>query len=158
MTEKPKTIYILVLLWLSLTAIFLVWGQFSLDIFLKLPEWTAQHPELEYLISQLNFGYLISTIVWFVFSSLFVVFAYATFRKDTWAWSTGLIISTIFLIIFSIMLAAFMINAIMFLDWFSVAGLVTVVLSFVIDLGIVFFLTRPVTKIFFENNIEENFE
>ena len=151
MTEKPKTIYILVLLWLSLTAIFLTWGQFSLQIFLVLPEWNVEHPELEYLLSQLNFGYLISTIVWFVFSSLFVVFAYATLRKDTWAWSTGLIISTIFLIIFSIMLAAFMINAIMFLDWFSVAGLVTVVLSFVIDLGIVFFLTRPVTKIFFEN-------
>jgi hypothetical protein len=50
------------------------------------------------------------------------------------------------------MLAAFMVNAIMFRDEFSVAGLVTVVVSLITDLGIVFFLTRPDTKLYF--NIE----
>ena len=146
MTDRPKVIYILILLWLSLSTIFAAWGGYSLTIFLQIPNWYELGP----LIPQLHFGYLISTIVWFVFSSLFIIFAYATFRRDNWAWTTGIIISTIFLVIFSIMLAALMINAVMFLDWFSVAGLVTVVLSFLIDLGIIFYLTRPTSKLYFE--------
>jgi hypothetical protein len=146
MSEKPKVIYILILLWLLLSTIFAAWGVYSLIIVLQIPEWY----EIQPIMSQLHFGYLISTIVWFVFSSLFIVFAYATFRRDSWAWTTGIIISTIFLVIFSMMLAVFMINAVMFLDWFSVAGLVSVVISFLIDLGIIFYLTRPASKLYFE--------
>lgn len=147
MGERPKVIYILMLLWLSLSAIFVMWGIFSLTLVLQIPNW---YKWLEDLTPQLHFGYLISTIVWFVFSFLFILFAYATFRKDSWVWTTGIIISTIFLVIFGLMLAAFMVNAVMFLDWFSVAGLVTVVISFLIDLGIIFYLTRPPTKLYFE--------
>ncbi len=145
MSERPRTIYFLVLLWLGLSGIFVLWGIYSLIIMIQIPEWT----ELGALIYPVHFGYLISTIVWFVFSSLFIIFSYATFRADTWAWTTGIIISTIFLIIFGLMLAAFMVNAILFLDWFSVAGLITVVLSFLTDIGIVIYLTRPVTKLYF---------
>jgi uncharacterized protein YacL len=87
--------------------------------------------------------------VWFVFSALFVIFAYATFREKIWAWTTGIIISTIFLAVFGLMLASFMVNAVTFFDWFSINGLVSVVLSFVADLGIIFFLTRPATKKYF---------
>jgi len=146
MNGKPKNIYILILLWLALSAIFVMWGGFSLVIVLQIPSWH----ELEPLLPQIHFGYLISTIVWFVFSSLFILFAYGTLRGDSWVWATGIIISTIFLAIFGLMLAAFMVNAVMFLDWFSVAGLVTVVLSFLTDLGIIFYLTRPATKLYFE--------
>ena len=146
MNEKSKNIYILILLWLALSVIFVMWGGFSLVIVLQIPSWL----KLGSLLPQLHFGYLISTIVWFVFSSLFILFAYGTLRGDSWVWTTGIIISTIFLAIFGLMLAAFMVNAVMFLDWFSVAGLVTVVLSFIIDLSVVFYLTRPATKIYFE--------
>lgn len=146
MNEKPKNIYILILLWLALSAIFVMWGGFSLVIVLQIPSWHELGP----LLPQLHFGYLISAIVWFVFSSLFILFAYGTLRGDSWVWTTGIIISTIFLAIFGLMLAAFMVNAVMFLDWFSVAGLVTVVLSFLTDLGIIFYLTRPATKLYFE--------
>lgn len=146
MSERPKIVYILILLWIALSVIFVAWGIFSLIIVIQIPSWQEIRP----VIPQLHFGYLISTIVWFVFSSLFVVFSYATFRRDSWAWTTGIIISTIFLAIFGLMLAAFMINAIMFLDWFSIAGLITVVLSFIIDLGIIFYLTRAPIKLYFE--------
>jgi hypothetical protein len=146
MSERPRTIYILVLLWLALSGIFVLWGIYSLIVLIQIPEWTT---ELQALIYPVHFGYLISTIVWFVFSSLFIIFSYATFRADSWAWTTGVIISTIFLIIFGIMLAAFMVNAILFLDWWSVVGLITVVLSFLTDIGIVIYLTRPVTKLYF---------
>jgi len=148
MVERPKKIFILVMLWLALCLIFVMWGIFSLSIMLQIPSWEKWLGEA--IIPQIHFGYLVSTIVWFVFSSLFIVFAYATLRNDSWAWTTGIIISSIFLAIFGLMIAAFMVNALMFFDWFSVWGLVTVVLSFMIDIGIVFYLTRPTTKLYFE--------
>jgi len=147
MTEKPRTVYVLVLLWLALSAIFVMWGGFSLSFVIQTRYWEEW---LYTLLPMVHFGYLISTIIWFVFSSMFILFAYGTFRKDSWVWTTGLIISTIFLAIFGLMLGAFMVNAVLFLDSFSVWGLVTVVLSFIIDIGIVFYITRPTTKIYFE--------
>ena len=152
--SRPRVVYTLIGLWFASSSIFILWGALSLIILTQIPTWTG----IDFFQPQLYFGYLISTIVWFVFSALFIIFAYATFRGDIWAWTTGVIISTIFLVVFGIMLAAFMINAILFLDWFSVFGLVTVSLSFLIDLGIVFHLTRPVVKLYFESNTYKNAE
>ena len=149
MIERPKLIIIVMLLWLSLSAIFLSWGVYSITVMIQIPNW-VDIEEISSIVPVLHFVYLISTIVWFVFSSLFIVFAYGTFRKDSWVWTTGVIISTIFLAVFGLMLASFMINAIMFKDDFSITGLTTVILSFITDLGIVFFLTRPNTKAYFE--------
>ncbi len=146
MKKRPLTIYILILLWLTLSIMFVLWGIFSLSVVIEVPGWIS----LRTLQPQLYFGYLISTIIWFVFSSMFLIFAYGTFRGDSWTWSTGLIFSTIFLAVFSLMLAAFIVTALAFLDWFSVSGLITVVLSLLADLGIVYFLTRPVDKEYFE--------
>jgi hypothetical protein len=150
MIKRPKLIYLLILLWLAICFIFFSWGTYSLQVYLIIPEW----PAIQAVASILNFGFFLSTIIWFVFSFLFIIFAYATFRGDIWAWTTGIIISTIFLVIFGFMLAAFMINSILFLDPFSVFGLVTVVISFMTDIGIVYCLTRPNTKEYF--NIEED--
>jgi hypothetical protein len=127
---------------------FVIWGIFSLDILVDVGKWK----ELGTLIPIMFFGFLISTISWFVFSSIFVILSYATFRQDSWAWSTGMILSTIFLAIFGLMLAAFMVTAILFLDFFSVAGLVTVVISFITDMGIIFYLTRPKIKLYLLRN------
>jgi hypothetical protein len=129
---------------------FIIWGAYSLELVLRIPGWQTELAHYENLVPMLHFGFLMATIVWFVFSSVFILISYATFRKDSWAWSTGIIISTIFLAVFFLMLASFMINAVLFLDWFSVLGLVAVVLTVLIDLGIVFFITRPATKLYFE--------
>jgi len=147
MSERPGAIYMLTLLWIALCGIFIMWGQFSLDFVIQIPSWENY---LEDLMPMLHFGYLISTIVWFVFAAIFIFFAYATFKRIHWIWTSGIILTTIFLAIFGLMLAAFMINALMFRDLFSVLGLVTVVCSFLIDIAIVFFLTRPVTKLYFQ--------
>jgi hypothetical protein len=148
MKERPVTIYLLISLWLLLSFVFLVWGVYSVSILLELPNWQS---ELTIgVVAWLHFGYTISTIVWFVFAALFVIFAYKTLKKDYWVWATGIIISTIFLAIFSLMLASFMINAALFGTIFSINGLITVVLSFIIDLGIIFYLTRPITKMYFD--------
>jgi hypothetical protein len=152
MFSKPRIIYILILLWLTLSTIFVLWGGYSLYIVIRIPEWSH---ELGF-VSQLHFGFLFSTIAWFVFSSIFVIFTYGTWRRDHWVWSAGVIFSTIFLAIFGLMLASFMVTSLMFRDFFSIIGLVTVVLSFITDLGIVFFLTRPVAKNYFEAQDEEN--
>ena len=112
MTERPRTVYVLILLWLALSAIFVMWGGFSLSFVIQTRYWKEW---LYTLLPMVHFGYLISTIIWFVFSSMFILFAYGTFRKDSWVWTTGLIISTIFLAIFGLMLGAFMVNAVLFL-------------------------------------------
>ena len=145
MSNRPKIIYMIILLWLALSTIFILWGYYSYTYVVKIPQWN----ELGTLIPPLHFGYLLSTIVWFIFSSLFILFAYGTFKKDSWAWTTGIIISTVFIIIFAFMLAALMINAILFFDIFSVYGLISVVLSFLANIGISFLLTRPNAKIYF---------
>ena len=146
MTDRPRIIYIVVLLWLVLSVIFVLLGVYSLIYLIDVPNWGVP----DALKPILHFGYLMSTIIWFVFSSVFLVIAYGTFRKDHWVWSTGLIISTIFLAVFALMLAAFIINALTFFDQFSVLGLVTIVISFITDLGVVFYLTRSNTKQYFE--------
>ena len=146
MFEKPKLVYTLVLLWIALSAIFVIWGGYSLTIVIDLPNWSLN----EILISILYFGYTMSTIVWFVFSSLFVIFAYGTFRGDSWVWTTGVILTTIFLAVFGLMLASFMVTAVVYPNIFSLMGLETTILAFLINLGIVFHLTRPVVKIYFE--------
>jgi len=144
--EKPKLVYTLVLLWIALSAIFVIWGGYSLTIVIDLPNWSLN----EILISILYFGYTLSTIIWFVFSSLFIIFAYGTFRGESWVWTTGVILTTIFLAVFGLMLASFMVTAVVCPNIFSLMGLETTILAFLIDLGIVFHLTRPVVKIYFE--------
>jgi len=152
MAKGVRSIFILSLLWLALSVMFVIWGIFSLDILVDVGKWK----ELGSLIPMMFFGFLISTILWFVFSSIFVILAYASMRHDSWAWSTGMILSTIFLAIFGFMLAAFMVTAILFLDFFSVAGLVTVVISFITDMGIIFYLTRPTVKLHLLGNNNNN--
>ena len=108
MKKRPASIYILILLWLTLSIMFILWGIFSLSVVIEVPKWES----LNTLQPQLYFAYLISTIIWFVFSSLFLIFAYGTFKGDSWTWTTGLILSTIFLAVFGLMLASFIVTAI----------------------------------------------
>lgn len=144
--KRPKLVIITALLWLVLSVIFIIWGGFSLSMVFQIPGWN----EIPTLKPMLHFGYLMATIVWFVFAAIFIIFVYNIFKGKSWVWTTGLIISTIFLVIFALMLAPLMVNAVMFMDPFSILGLITVVISFIIDLGIVFCLTRPITKIYFD--------
>jgi len=147
--DKPRIVYIIGLLWLALSTFFIFWGVYSFTIVIDIPNWDLAAGGSDILPSILHFGYTMSTIAWFVFSSLFIVFAYGTVRGDHWVWSTGLIFSTIFLALFGLMLTAFMINAVAYPNIFSVGGLITTIIAFLIDLGIVFFLTRPNAKIYF---------
>ena len=148
MSKRPRSIYILILLWLALATLFTFWAGHTVSVILQVPSWEASLGT--YVVSVINFGYLMASIAWFVFSAIFIIFAYGTFKKETWVWTTGIIISTIFLAIFALMIASFMVNAILYLNVFSVLGLVTVVLALIIDLGIIFYLTRPKTKIYFD--------
>jgi len=145
--SKPKAVYFLVALWFSLSAMFLMWGGYSLSILINIPSWGAELPST--LVPIIFFGYTMSSIVWLVFSSIFIIIAYGTLRVDTWVWTTSMIISTIFLAIFSLMLISFMINIIFYLDEFAKVGLISTILTFLIDLGIIFFLTRPSIKLYF---------
>jgi hypothetical protein len=153
MATRPRSIYILILLFISISIIFSFWGGYSLLVLVRIPSW--QGPVEPALIPLLFFGYLTATIVWFTFSAIFVIFAYGSLKGDSWIWSTGLIITTIFLVVLGIMMGSLMINSILFLDLFSISGLVTTILSFIADLAIVYFLTRPTAKIYFESIVKK---
>ena len=110
MDEKPKiTLNILVILWLLMSLMFVIWGMYSLDLVLKIPSWPPT--DLSTLYPLLFFGYLLSMIVWFVFACLFLVFSYGTLKGKSWVWTSGIIISTIFILVFGLMLASFMATA-----------------------------------------------
>ncbi len=148
--KKPKSIYVLVSLWIALSAMFLLWGGHSLSFLMDIPSWENEIPTL--LIPILFFGYTMSSIVWLVFSSIFIIIAYGTLKVDRWVWTTSMILSTIFLAIFSLMLISFIINIMFYLNEFSKIGLISTILTFIIDLGIIFYLTRPVVKVYFYVN------
>lgn len=157
MIDRPRTIIVLILLWLLIAGAFLFYGIVTLSTVIDVPEWIAEAPDVggfqekfEKIVPIIHFGFLMSTIIFLVFSSVFIIFAYGTYKKDQWVWTTGLIISTIFFAIFSLMLAGFMVNVMMFKDDFSISGLVAIILLFLTDLGIIFYLTRPATKLYFE--------
>jgi len=158
LTEKNKTVYVLILLWALLAGILLVWGANSLVMVTDVPNWSkeltfatdADQKTFERIIPVIHLGYLTSTIIAFIFSSAFAIVAYGIMKKDHWVWSTGLIFSTIFLAIFGILLAAFMINTVTFYDPFSIFGLNIVIIAFLVTLGIVFFHTRPAVKLYFD--------
>jgi hypothetical protein len=140
-----------------LAGILLIWGTNLLLILTDIPNWSedftftvAEQETFNKIIPILHLGYLTSTIISFIFSSVFVIVAYGVYKKESWVWSTGLIFSTIFLAIFSLLLASFMINTLIFKDDFSISGLTTVIIAFLITLGIVFFNTRPAAKLYFE--------
>jgi hypothetical protein len=153
MATRPRLVYILILLCISISIIFSLWGGYSLIILVGIPSWPDAATNT--LIPLLSFGFLTATIVWFSFSAVFVIFAYGSLRGDSWIWSTGLIISTIFLVVLGIMLAALMVNSILFLDLFSVSGLITTILAFIADLAFVYYLTRPAAKIYFESIVKK---
>jgi len=153
--KKPTIIFLLISLWLLLGGIFLAWGLFSLGFVVQIPEGPDPIPsweetELSTLYPMLYFGTLLSTITWFVFASVFAFFAYGIVRGKKSVWSAGIIISTIFIVILGLMLASLMATLLVFLNYFSVLGLITVIIAFLIDLTLVFCLTRSATKVYFE--------
>lgn len=156
MTDKNKTIYFLILLWVTLAGLFLIWGVNAFITLIDVPSWTAEVPpsfqeQFDKIVPILYLGYLTSASIALVFSFVFVIVAYGIYKKDNWVWSTGLIFSTIFLTIFGFLLASFMINAVIFKDEFSIIGLIIVIIAFLTDLGVIFLHTRPATKLYFEN-------
>jgi len=145
--NKPKAVYALVLLWIVLSVMFFIWGGYSLSVLMGIPSWSGDFSN--FITSVLFFGFTMSSIVWLVFSSIFIIIAYGTLKVDSWVWTTSMIISTIFLAIFSLMLLSFIINILFYLNEFSKLGLVTTIITFIVDLGIIFFLTRPAVKLYF---------
>lgn len=151
MTERPKICYILTFLWPLLSIIFILWCLYSIDFVLVIPSWPLSHPAHP-LYPILYFGVILSTIVWLVFACVFLAFSYGTFMGKKWVWTAGVIISSIFIVVFGLMLGSFMVTAVMFPSYFSVAGLNTVIIAFLIDLIIIYFITRPDIKAYFKVN------
>jgi len=153
--KKPTIIFLLIGLWLLLGGIFLTWGLFSLAFIVQIPGgpdpiqgW--EETDASSLYPLLYFGTLLSAITWFVFALVFAFFAYGAVKGKKSVWTSGIILSTIFIVILGLMLASLMATILIFLNYFSVLGLITVIIAFLINLSLVFCLTRSATKVYFE--------
>jgi hypothetical protein len=151
MAERPKMLYLLIALWVIFSLIFISIGYASLDLASNIYKWFFT--EELYFGPMLFFVTFFLTIVMFVFGSIFLIFAYETFKRKRWVWNAGIIISTIFIVIFSFMLASLMITALIFMDNFSIPTLITVMIAFLVDLGIIFSITRPSVKEYLHDQV-----
>jgi hypothetical protein len=152
MLEKPKYLTALVLLWAILGIMFIILGLLSLNLTIWI--FSAEYTDLglpNWATSMIFFMTFTETTTLLVFGSIFLVFSYETYKVKSWAWNAGLIISTIFLVIFSFLLASLMITTLIFpYNEFTVPALIEIMVIFLVDLGIIFLLTRPAIKIYFE--------
>ena len=147
METKPKNAWALIILWCLMSGMFILWGSYSLTFVLDIPSWGDT--TLSSIYPMLYVGTFLSTITWFVLACLLLVFAYCTLKAKSWIWTAGIIISTVFIVVLGFMLASFMVTAVLFMESFAILGLVTIVINFLIDLGILYFITRPNVKNYF---------
>jgi len=149
--KKPRYLIPLVILWAILGTIFILLGLLSLNLTIWIFSTEYSNYEiLEWATSMIFFMTFTETTTLLVFGSIFIIFSYETYKIKSWVWNAGLIISTIFLVIFSFLLASLMLTTLIFPDEYTVTALIEVMLAFLVDLGIIFFLTRPNIKIYFE--------
>jgi hypothetical protein len=130
-----------------LLVIFLIWGQYALNILVEIPEWVNEPTGFEApWVANLYWMFLIGTILWFGSAALMLLISYGLYKRKSWAWTTAMILNSLCLFVFSIMLAAFIVAVLIFQDIFSITGIVTTVLALLIDIGIVYLLTRKDVK------------
>lgn len=149
MIEKPRPVIILIILWLLLASIFILLAQYSTTLVIDVPAWKFEGLHQD-VVSIVFFGSLMSTIVWFVFAGMFILFAYGTYKADNWVWTTGIIIITTFLAVFALMIASFIVTVWLIPTNFSTQGLSIIVILTFIDLGIIYQLTRPKIRLYFD--------
>jgi len=151
MLKKPTYLILLVILWVIFGVIFITLGLLSLnttiDVFSDYENYRIHE---DWAISMIFFMTFTETTTLLVFGSIFLIFSYETYKVKSWVWNAGLIISTIFLVIFSFLLASLMITTWIFLNEVTVSALINIMITFLVDLGIIFLLTRPNIKIYFE--------
>ncbi len=147
MRKRPFILYLLILLWLIFSSIFIVFGILSFDMVLNVLEWSVTQPSFYDPI--VFFSYLMFAISMLVFGVIFIIFSYETYKGRKWVWNAGIIFSTIFLVIFGFLMISLMVTAMIFMDTrFSLPTLIAVMIAFLTDLGIIFFITRPNVKTF----------
>ena len=150
---KPIIVYLLASLWVTFAVMFLFIGFYSILVSTYILSYDlTQYPLFGEWYPFLFFGILLVAIIVLVFGVIFSIFAFETLIVKKWIWNAGIIISTIFMVIFSFMLAAIMITAYFFTDQVIENLLITVILLFLVNLGILFLVTRPDLKRFLQKD------
>ena len=150
MRVKSKYLHLLILAWIIFGLMFICVGYKSLEIALYTV--SSNYPtseEVDWTKPMLFFGTCLATTTLFVFGCIFFIFSYETWKNKRWVWDAGVIISTIFLVIFGFMLASLMITTLVFINEFTVQILIIVIIIFLIDLSVIFLITRPQIKSYF---------
>jgi len=154
MKDKTNLLYLLILLWALFGIIFIFLGinSLSLALYIISPDSLSalNVEDAEWVQSLIFFGSLMATTTMLVFGSIFLLFSYEIYRCKSWVWNAGVIISTIFIVVFSFMLGSMMITSIMFMNQTVVNTLIIIMMAFLTDLGIIFLITRPNIKSYFE--------
>ncbi len=145
MPKKPFVLHLLISLWLIFSSIFIIFAYYSFEMVLNVLQWSVTNPS--FYDPMVFFSYLMFAISMLVFGVIFIIFSYETYKGRKWVWNAGIIFSTIFLVIFGFLMVSLMITALVFMDTrFSIPMLIAVMIAFLTDLGIIFFVTRPNVK------------
>lgn len=148
MSNKPQTVKFVIFLSLFLFIILFYWGSFALDLLIKIPGW--EDTLGTDLTSIFYWVFFIGALIWFGASGLILYLLYGIMKKKSWGLTVTIILSTLMIISFGIMLTGFIAVLLLFQNLFSTVGLITVNIAILVDLALIFFLTRPSTKRYFE--------
>jgi len=108
MNQKPKIIYILVILWIVIGVLFLGAAvKRTLDHLDYLD--TTSAFGMDYFTTITTFSYVLYTILFIIIIVLSFILAYGTFIKKSWSWLIGIMLSS-FLAFFAF-LAIYLIGA-----------------------------------------------
>jgi len=147
---KPKVVYAIISLFILLILISSYWEVFVYSIIIQIPGWINELG-IE-MVSILFWIFFIANLLWIGSITAYILLIYGIFKQEKWGWNASMIISSIIIVIFTIMLIGFIVSVILFQAQFTVVGIVTVIIAFFADLGILYFLTRSTTRKIYKKN------
>ena len=152
MNQKPKIIYILVILWIVIGVLFIGMAvKRTLDHLDYLDLTSASAFGRDYFTTIMTFSYVLYTILFIIIIALSFILACGTFIKKSWSWLIGIMLSS-FLAFFAFS-AIYLIGAGVITEHLdqmfnNFESVVYILMLFFVPCLMVL-LTRPVVKAYF---------
>jgi hypothetical protein len=147
--KKPDKFYFLILFYLFLISITSAWTWYAYTMFTGISGWKYSDEIVDFIAFN-YFVFLFGFLIWAGITILLIILLYGLIRNYRWAWTTSLIIATLGLVLFPIILIAIMTTLLKYQSAFSSLGIITITIALLLDICVVYILTRPVLKQYFE--------
>lgn len=147
--KKPDKFYFLILFYLFSFSITSTWTWYAYTMFTGISGWKYSDEIVDFIAFN-YFVFLFGFLIWAGITILLIILLYGLIRNYRWAWTTSLIIATLGLVLFPIILIAIMTTLLKYQSAFSSLGIITITIALLLDICVVYILTRPVLKQYFE--------